>query len=198
MNAIQALKKAHQARAITKDTYSMKEFVAKNLNKIVDGRARMPGVVAMECKHVPKYDKRDLTEGEGAGSLGFRTRFILANGETVGCFANAAYHFFSFFARDVMGMQLDDREPFTRIDVQGQIVVDVWEEQLDSDRTTWNFELEEEGSEVQGFGNYLPDLSKVLQLQDGSFVDTESGEINDAPDLTQQAEATTTAAGKKK
>lgn len=178
LNAIQALKKAHQARAITRDTYSLKDY---HTNEGVKGKARMT-VVAIESKYVPTQDKRHLPEGtEGAGNLGFRTRFVLENGETVGTFSNAAHRFAEFFAVDVMGNEPEQN--FIRIDVQGTIVVEISQQALDGNRTTWDFQLIEEGSDVKGFGNYVPDLTGVLQLQSGDYANTETGEITDTPDV---------------
>lgn len=168
MSTIANLKKAYTAQAITKDTFTLEKFHAKKEENDV---ARMI-VVGIETKYIPHFHK------EG-GSQGYRTRFILENGETVGTFSNGAYRFFQFFA-GLMGYQ--DIGNFVHIDIDGQVVVDVSIVALDATRSTYNFDLIEEGSELRGMSDYVPNISNVLQLNDGSFANKTTGEVTDTPD----------------
>lgn len=172
-NAIANLKKAYQAQAITEDTFTLQKFFHK-FEK--DDVAQMT-IVGIESKYLPKYDKRDAAEGtEGAGSLGYRTRFILQDGSTVGTFSNAARNFFTFFA-GIMGYT--EELPFLHIDIQGQIKVDVTMVELDKGKGTYNFDIVEEGSDLQGLSDYLPSAQNILQLDSGEKVDTDTGEIQE-------------------
>jgi len=159
MSTIQNLKKAYQSQAVTKDTYTLQKFHAKFENNEVSQMI----IKAIETKYVPQYDKR--LDG---GSQGMRTRFILANGESVGTFSNAAYRFFEFFA-SLMGYQPDSISHFLHIDIDGQIVVNVSEIDLGKNEKgeptyTYNFDIVEEGSELKGLADYLPSMANVLAL----------------------------------
>jgi hypothetical protein len=157
MSAISNLKKAHQAQSITADTYSLQEYHAKFADK--EKIARM-NVVGIESKYVPKYDKRNAPETvDGAGNMGFRTRFILADGETIGNMSNAAHDLFAFFA-DKMGYTGEER--FVHLDITGNVLIDVSVLKLDAKRFTYNFELIEEGSLFEGMADYSPTLGQIL------------------------------------
>lgn len=172
-NAIANLKKAYQAQAITEDTFTLQKYFHKFEN---DEVAEMM-IVGIESKYLPKYDKRDLPDGvEGAGSLGYRTRFILQDGSTVGTFSNAARNFFSFFA-GIMGHT--EEMPFLHIDIKGEIKINVSRVELDKGKGTYNFDIVEEGSNLQGLTDYLPNAQNILQLDSGTKVDTETGEIEE-------------------
>lgn len=170
-NAISALKKAHQAQAITKDTHTLKEFYYKfeqNKKAVMD-------IVAIEAKYIAKFDKRNAAEGtEGAGSLGMRTRFYLKDGTTVGSFSNGSFRFFEFLA-SLLGYQNVSEQNFLHLDVTGNIKVEITIEQLDAKRSTYNFEVLEEGSEFNGLSDYLPTVGNVLAL--GNGVNPSTGEL---------------------
>jgi hypothetical protein len=162
MSAIQNLIKAHKAMAITSDTHSLQDYLAAHKDKKTE--AAEFTIVGLESKYVPPTAERQSE---------YRTRFFLANGETIGTFSNGARRFFQFY-QQLMGYESD--KPFVHIDIQGQIVVSVKKLALDGNRSTYEFEMIEKGSEVNGFTDYLPTQQNILQLADGSKVDTDTGE----------------------
>lgn len=175
MSAIKNLIKAHKAQAITRDTHSLQEYLVKfqDKNKIAG-----MSIVGLETKYIPQFDKNSPLAKPDAQSNGFRTRFILENGETVGTFSFAAYQFFVFFSK-LMGYSGD--EQFLHIDINGNIKVELSKVELDGNKSTYNFELLEEGSDLKGFEQYLPTADNILLLEDGSSVDTETGEKVETP-----------------
>lgn len=186
-NAIGALKKAHQAQAITKDTFTLEKFVIKFE---VDNVAVMD-IVAVESKYIAKFDKRHLVNVDGAGSLGMRTRFYLKDGTTVGSFSNGAFRFFSFLA-DLCGYKNAEDMTFLHLDISGNLKIGVTVLELDSLRSTYNFDVIEEGSEFLGMSDYFPTVQNVLALASG--VNPSTGEIipeEKAPEETEQPEEKT-------
>lgn len=157
MSAIGNLKKAFEAQAVTSDDWSLQKFHAK---KEVNEVARM-NIIGIESKYVPKFDKRNLPEGSvmGAGNMGFRTRFFLADGETIGTFSNAAHGFFEFFATAI---GYSGQETFAHIDIEGNILVDLTVLPLDSKKSTYDFKLIEEGSTYRGLSEYVPNAASFL------------------------------------
>lgn len=158
MSTIANLKKAFQTRAITQDTYSLQDYVTKFADQ--EGNARME-VVGLEVKYIPQFDKNHQSARPDTQGNGFRTRFFLKDGSTVGTFSNGAYNFFRFFA-ELMGY--DQESNFLHIDITGVIQVDISKIKLDGNKSTYNFELIEEGSELEGFSDYLPTVNNVLQI----------------------------------
>lgn len=161
MSAIKNLKKAYQSMSITRDDFSLQDYLAANKDK--DGNAIMD-VVGLECKYVPASGERQSE---------YRTRFFLKNGKTVGTFSGGAHRFFQFY-QQILGYEGD--KPFLHIDIDGVIRVVVSRLALDGSKSTYNFDLLEEGSELQGFRDYLPNSQNILQLGDGSQVNVETGE----------------------
>ncbi|WID10848.1 hypothetical protein phiG2_05 [Lysinibacillus phage phiG2] len=162
MSAIKNLIKAHKTQAIVSDTYTLQNYLAKHCaEKGADkGKARMT-VIGIETKYIPSFDinspmYKPSTNSQGNGH---RTRFTLSNGETVGTFSQAGDEFFKFFAR-LMGHRGD--EDFLRIDIDGQIQVNVCKIELGGNKSTYEFELIEEGSELNGLTQYLPTAQEVL------------------------------------
>lgn len=162
MSAIANLRKAHQAKAITQDTYSLKDFVIKfgEEKGARKGIARMP-LVGVETKYIPKFDTNSPQWNGQASGNGHRTRFILEDGSTIGSFSQASHELFKFFA-ELMGY--NGTESFLHIDITGVIQVDVQTISLDSTRTTYEFSVIEEGSTLEGFTEYLPTAQEVLGL----------------------------------
>ncbi|MNI41499.1 hypothetical protein D3C73_957540 [compost metagenome] len=99
----------------------------------------------MESRYVAKYDKRHAEEGsmEGAGNLGFRTRFILADGTSIGTFSNGAHYFFGIIAALFGG---NPEDGFSHLEFDGTVNVGIKLLQLDAKRSTYEFEIIEEGS----------------------------------------------------
>jgi hypothetical protein len=166
MSAIKNLIKAHKAKAITQDTYTLIKFIAKHEETKGDrkGVARME-LVAIETKYIPQFDKNSPQWNGQAGGNGHRTRFTLANGDTVGSFSQASHELYKFFA-ELMGHTGD--ESFLHIDIAGVIQVDVQSVALDNTRSTYEFSVIEEGSDLQGFSEYLPNAQEVLGLVNGT------------------------------
>lgn len=195
--AIQKLTQAWKATGITKDDNTVAKCFEANAEK---GKLLIT-LTAIESKYVPKFDKRDLEEGQGAGNLGFRTRFFTKEFGSLGSFSNAAHTFYGFFAA-LMGQ--DSESTFGHIDIAGEIKLVVTKVPLDGGKTTYNFEIEEEGSTLEGFNSYaLPSSSEILALNepaerqvgiDTQFVDTNTGELMDEDDVQaalEQASAAT-------
>lgn len=157
MSSIANLKKAFQTRSITQDTHSLQDFLVKYAK---DGVARME-VVGLEVKYIAQFDATNPHAKPDAQGNGFRTRFFLADGTTVGTFSLGAYNFFRFFA-ELMGYE--NQNSFLHIDIKGLIQVDLTKIKLDGNKSTYNFDLVEEGSQVEGFSDYLPTVDNVLQL----------------------------------
>jgi hypothetical protein len=163
MSAIANLKKAFQAQSISKDDFSLEKYFAKFEEK---GAARFT-LKGIESKYIAKFDKPET------GQLGFRTRFITEQG-SIGTFSNAAHRMFEFYAQ-IMGHHGD--EHFLHIDIDGQVVIEVTTIALDQTRSTYNFEIVEEGSDLKGFTDFLPNAQNILSLPTGQKVDLESGEV---------------------
>mgnify|MGYP006276217869 CR=1 FL=1 len=160
MNPIQALKKAHAARAISRDSFTLKEYFT---NEAIKGKALL-AIVAIESKYVQSQDKRNEPKGtQGSGNLGFRTRFILETGETVGTFSNAAHRFVQFICEEVVN--IDSEQNFVRIDMNGKLNIQLTLEQIDDERSTYNFEIVEEGSTVDTFTPFLKAGNQMGLLQ---------------------------------
>ncbi len=182
-NAIANLKKAHAAQAIVKDTFSVKDYHAR-FHDLETKKAKMI-IVAIESKYVSKFDKRDAPAGtEGAGCLGFRTRFFLADGSTVGAFSNGIHRFIEFFA-NIAGK--DPEAHFLHIDFDGSVEVEISIHVLDAKRSTYNMEIT--GGEFFGMTEYMPTTESILYLDTGESLDTETGELKDSapedePELT--------------
>lgn len=161
-NAIQNLIKAHKAKAITQDTFSLEKFLAKfeGENGAPKGKAHMI-LKAVEAKYIPQFDRNSPQwNGQSQGN-GMRTRFILEDGSSVGSFSNGAYQMFVFFA-ELMGYKGD--ESFLHIDIKGQVKVELSRVALDATRSTYNFEILEEGSDLQGFSDYLPTSDQIMMI----------------------------------
>lgn len=153
MSTIQNLIKAHKAQTVVKDDYTLEKYLAK---KEENGVAILH-MKAIETKYIPKYDNQAT-----GGSLGMRTRFIQTDGTTIGTFSNAAYQFFAFFANL---MKHDTSHiNYLHIDIDGELVVKVSEIALDQTRSTYNFEIVEEGSNLRGFADYLPSVDNIIAL----------------------------------
>lgn len=165
-SAIKNLIKAHKAKSINKDTYTLLTYLAKFADTKGErtGVARME-VVAIETKYIAQFDKNSPLWNGTAGGNGHRTRFTLANGETVGSFSQASHELYKFFA-ELMGHT--GEESFLHIDITGVIQVDVAKIPLDGNRTTYEFSVIEEGSDLRGFSEYLPNASEVLGLVNGT------------------------------
>lgn len=159
MSSIANLKKAFQTRAITQDTFSLQDYVAKFLNKETDN-ARME-VVGLEVKYIAQFDRNNPAAKPETQGNGYRTRFFLKDGTTVGTFSQGAYNFFRFFA-EIMGYEHEGT--FLHIDIKGQLQVDISKLKLDNNKSTYNFDLVEEGSVLEGFSDYLPTVNNILQL----------------------------------
>ena len=162
MSAIKSLIKAHKAKSISEDTFTLINFLAKMEETKGErkGIARME-LVGLETKYIPKFDRNSPEWNGQAQGNGHRTRFFLKDGETVGSFSQASHEFFKFYA-ELMGY---DRIPsFLHIDVAGVLQVDVSKVQLDGGKSTYNFEIIEEGSDLKGFSEYLPTAEEVLGL----------------------------------
>ncbi|MCU7522806.1 MAG: hypothetical protein HF312_21600 [Ignavibacteria bacterium] len=164
MSAIKALIKAHKAKSISEDTFTLINFLAKFEESKGDrkGIARME-LVGLEAKYIPKFDRNSPEWNGQAQGNGFRTRFFLKDGSTVGTFSGAAHDFFKFYA-ELMGY---DRQlpSFLHIDITGVLQVDISKVALDGGKSTYNFEIVEEGSELTGFSEYLPTAQEVLSLE---------------------------------
>jgi hypothetical protein len=193
MSAIQNLIKAHKAKAVTQDTYTLQKYLAKfeGENGAPKEKAHMV-LKGLEAKYIPSFDKNSPSwNGQSQGN-GFRTRFILEDGSTVGSFSNGAYQFFVFFAQ-LMGYE--GSETFLHIDINGQVKVEISTVPLDGGRSTYNFELLEEGSELNGFSDYLPTTENILSLdaptapeapaEEADHADTEEGEPEAQPETEQ-------------
>lgn len=180
-SAIANLKKAHQAMAVTRDDYSLKDLLKK---KGVEGVATIT-LIGIESKYVPKYDRRDAPQGtEGAGSLGMRTRFIMADGRTVGTFANAAHRFLEVLATIA---HFNPEERFLKIDFDGTIVVEIQELELDKTSWTYDFNIVEEGSTFNGLTGY--DQQAIFLGQGGSVALPSPEDLNiEEPELEQEPE----------
>jgi hypothetical protein len=163
MSAIQNLIKAHKAKSIVEDTYTLVNFLAKHEETKGDrkGVARME-LIGVETKYVAKFDRNSPEWNGQAQGNGHRTRFFLKDGSTVGSFSGGANQFFLFYA-ELMGY---DKElpSFLHIDINGVLQVDVSKVELDGNKSTYNFEIIEEGSTLEGFGEYLPTAKEVLGL----------------------------------
>jgi hypothetical protein len=160
MSTIANLKKAYQSKAITKDTHSLQEFLVKfqdSKTKI----ARME-VVELETRYIEQYDSNSPRAKQGVSGNGYRTRFILKDGTTIGTFSQAGYQFFKFFSEL---MQYDHVGNFLHINIDGVLQVDVTKEDLDGNKTTYNFDIVEEGSILNGLTEYLPTTNTVLAIE---------------------------------
>lgn len=156
-NPLSNLKKAHQAQSVTSDTYTLQKWVAKN-----EGTPLM--LKAIEVKYIPQYDAASPMAKQGVSGNGFRTRFFTEDGETVGTFSAAAYNFFQFIAGI---MQLDQSAAYQHIDINGVIPVLVSKINLEGGKSTYNFEILEEGGELKGFEQYVPTVTNIMALPEG-------------------------------
>jgi hypothetical protein len=163
MTNIANLKKAFQTRAITQDTFSLQKFVAKHGEANKDGvETARAEIVGLEVKYIAQFDASNPHAKAGVAGNGFRTRFFLKDGSTIGTFSNGAYNFFRFFA-EIMGHNTEGN--FLHIDIDGQIFVDISILPLDGNKSTYNFDLVEEGSELKGLSEYAPSVDNVLAIE---------------------------------
>ena len=156
-NALANLKKAHQAQAVSNDTYT--------LQKWVDGDKGTLMLKAIEVKYIPQYDAESPLAKKGVSGNGFRTRFFTEDGETVGTFSGAAYNFFQFIA-SIVGV--DAGATYMHVDVNGVIPVNITRVQLEGGKTTYNFMIDEKQGELLGFEQYVPTMNTILALPEGS------------------------------
>lgn len=161
-NPLANLRKAHQAQSIANDSHTLQNWVAQN------GETPMM-LKAIEVKYLPQYDASNPQAKAGVSGNGYRTRFITADGESIGTFSGAAYTFFQFIA-GIMG--IDQSAAYQHIDVNGVIPVKVSKVQLDGGKSTYNFEILEEGGELNGFEQYVPTINNIMALPEGQ-TDTE-------------------------
>ncbi len=183
MSKISQLKKAHQAQAITQDTHTLQDFLSTN--KAKSGKKKdiaTMDVVGLEAKYIPQFDANSPMAKPDAQGNGYRTRFILSDGSTIGTFSGGAFRFFQFFA-DLMGQDISNQS-FSKIEVQGNILVDVSKVDLDGSKSTYNFEIVEEGSNLEGFQDGMIGIQELLpanqnQIEAPEGVDTETGEIEE-------------------
>ena len=61
-------------------------------------------------------------------------------------------------------MNYDGSQSFLHIDFDGVVMVDVNKIALNDNKSTYNFAIIEEGSEIKGFSEYLPTAQEVLGL----------------------------------
>lgn len=170
MSAINNLIKAHKAKAITKDDYSLKDYQAKFSDK--EGIAIIP-LIGIETKYIPSFDQSSPQwNGQGQGN-GHRTRFIIEGGETIGSFSSASHQLFVFFA-ELLGYRGD--ESFLHIDITGKVNVAVSVLKLDKSKSTYQFDVIEDGSDLRGFTDYLPTTETMFQLE-GSPVTNDAEEV---------------------
>lgn len=154
-NALSNLKKAHAAQAVTKDSFTLKEWV--------DGKNGTMNLTGIEAKYIPQYDANSPQAKAGVSGNGFRVRFILDTGETVGTFSSAAYNFFSFIA-GLLGLEGNN---FEHIDIHGVIPVNVSKVDLGGGKTTYNFVIDDKAGELEGFSQYVPTAANILALPEG-------------------------------
>ena len=139
LSAIVMLKKAHAAMSFSTWDSNLIDFIDENKDKTT--KTAQMTIINMESKFVPQYLKKH------EDSEGYRTVFTLADGTTVGTFSNAAFRFFQFFAQ-LMGHK--EVPGYLSIAIDGTILVNLSIESLDGGKTTYNFELDEEGSTFHG------------------------------------------------
>lgn len=184
MSAIKNLMKAHKAQAISKDTHSLKTYLA---TEGVKGTARME-IVAVETKYVAKFDQNSPQWNGQAQGNGHRTRFTLSNGETVGTFSQAGHAFFTFFANLMGHSEIRD---FLHIDISGVLQVDLSTIELDGQRSTYDFTIHEEGSVLNGFSEYIPNAAEILGITNNVSLEApKQVEALPEPEETKVEEAT--------
>lgn len=187
-SAVAALKRTQQALSVTNDTYSLQDYVRDEGKK---GVARL-SIIGIEQKYLRKYDRRDAPEGsEGAGSLGFRTRFILSNEETIGTWSNAAHHFAAILI-GILGY--DPETEFLKVDFDGTIEVQVAVTDIGNNAYTYNFEMIEEESTFVGMTGLdqqalFTGQSKKVALGFG-LTEAEDETQEDLPDSEQESQPT--------
>ena len=159
--ALSNLKKAHEAQAITKDSYTLQQWVAKNEGELMN-------LTGVEAKYIPQYDAASPLAKPGVSGNGYRVRFILDTGETVGTFSGAAYNFFQFLAQ-IVGV---DTANYSHIDIKGTIPVRVSKVALEAGKSTYNFVIDDKAGELEGFSQYVPTAETIMALPEGT-ADTE-------------------------
>lgn len=181
MSIMDSLKRAYSAQSISRDNYSLETYLQA---EGVKGVAKMV-IKGIESKFVPSQIKPN-------GNQGFRTRFILDTGETVGTFSNGAHMFFQFYAQ-ILGYT--GNENFLSINIteegnnnkEGFIELALSLIQLDGNKKTYDFQLI--GGNAGGFRDYRPDFS-LLAL--GSADESETAATTeDAAEETADTEAKT-------
>lgn len=156
-NALSNLRKAHQAQSINKDSYTLQKWVETHANEPMM-------ITAIEVKYIAQYDAENANAKAGVSGNGYRTRFVTQDGESIGTFSGAAYQFFQFIAGI---MQLDQSAAYQHIDVNGVIPVMVTKVALDGGKSTYNFEILEDGGELNGFEQYVPTINNIMALPEG-------------------------------
>lgn len=119
---------------------------------------------AIEVKYIAQYDASNPQAKAGVSGNGYRTRFVTEDGESIGTFSGAAYQFFQFIAGI---MQLDQSAAYQHIDINGVIPVKVSRIDLGGGKSTYNFDILEEGGELHGFQQYVPTINNIMALPEG-------------------------------
>jgi len=174
-SAIANLKRAVEAKGVSNDTYTLQKWFSKHSEEENGQEVATFTLIGIESKYVPSYDKAD----EG-GSLGYRTRFVTKDHGTIGTFSNGAHRFFETIAEM---MERNPAERYLSMAFEGTVIVKVSEVDLGKGKSTYNFEIVEEGSTLKG-------ISEIYQLTDGKIllienaesrtaVDGETGEVQD-------------------
>lgn len=129
-NAIENIKKLHSAMSIERKDISLKELVAAEADK--KSKVLVMNVAGFASKYVPKYHNEN--------NQGFHTMIYLTDGRKTGAFSNALYELAQFFYK---GAGLSEHEKFNKImfNEGGFIQIAVTVVELDSKKTTYNFEI---------------------------------------------------------
>ena len=161
-NALANLKKAHQAQAVSNDSYTLQKWVAADKGTVM--------LKAIEVKYIPQYDASSPLAKQGVSGNGFRTRLFTEDGETIGTFSGAAYNFFQFIAA-IVGV--DAAASYMHIDIDGVIPVNITKVALDGGKSTYNFLIDETKGELYGFGQYVPTMTNILALPEAETSEEE-------------------------
>lgn len=164
------LKKRYETLAITNDDFNMPTFIAQNLDK-KKGYALMK-LIGIETKYV--RSKKLVSQGGEA----FRTRFLLADGTSVGTFSGGADRFFRTLAA-VCGIH--SYGEFAHLDFKpesgegaGYIDVAVSVVELSSTESTYNFELLD--GNIGGMDEFVPLLESVFE-QPPMMIETNTAQM---------------------
>lgn len=124
----------HAARSVEQKDLSLKDFfTGKEKEAVLE-------ITGLASKYVPKYHNEN--------NPGYHTMIYLKDGRKTGAFSNALFEFAKFFY-ELAGLDVDST--FNKLEFpNGVLKVKVIKVDLDKGKTTYNFEIIEEGSELNG------------------------------------------------